>query len=86
LVEDANGRQERVTFWEDDYERFKEELEFWESDTRMGNLLKMRVKAPEGPYRTFTFESPPRHLKHKIIPKYKIMDCRLIVMDRPKKS
>lgn len=69
-VEDALGVFGKITVWSDDYERFKEELS-------KNNLIRIRIKPPEG-FSTYTFESFPRNLKHKIPPKER--DYRIIVM------
>lgn len=80
-VEDANSRQERITFWEDDYLLFKEELEFWENDFRKGNFLKLKLKRPDPGFPNFTFEAPARHLRYKELPP-KQHDERLTVLER----
>lgn len=82
-VEDANSRPEMITFWEDDYERFKEELEYWENDTRKGNFLRLRLKRPESGFKSYTFDSPSKQFRWKEIPKDKSQDHRMVVMARP---
>ena len=82
-MQDAKGRVEDVKFWKDDFERFREELEFWESDHRKGNLLHIHLRAPDPGFKGFTFFSPPRHMRHKEVPKSKGDDGRLVKMDRP---
>lgn len=74
VVEDQNGKQMKVTMWNDDHLRFKEEL-------KAGNLVKMRVKPPSGGFYTLTFESVERH-KRKFLPP-KEDDARLVLMHRP---
>lgn len=80
-VEDANGVKAPVTIWEEDYERFKEEFGFWD-DNRKGNLLKIRLERPGQGFRSYTFDSPPRHMRRNI-PDDKRMDPRLAVMRWP---
>lgn len=83
-VEDANSRSEMIIFWEDDYIRFREELEFWQGDSLKGNLLKMRVKKPDDGFTTYGFDAPMKTMRHLYIPKDKADDARIIVMSRPK--
>lgn len=71
-VEDANGKIILVRFWKDDYERFQDEL-------KVGALLRIRVRPPQG-FPSYSFDSPPRHLRHKALPKDKSLDHRLFVM------
>lgn len=81
-VEDANSRMETVTFWNDDYERFKEELEYWENDVRKGHFLSIRLKRPTK-WKNYTFDSPTRQFKSKQIPTDKSKDYRLKLLARP---
>lgn len=78
-LEDDNWQKQNVTFWEEDFNRFKEELEHWESEVNKGHFMKIRVKRPEGNF-NYTFDSPPKHLRWKIIPKEKQLDYRLLLM------
>lgn len=71
-VEDANGKIILVRFWKDDYERFQQEIV-------AGALLRIRVRPPQG-FPSYSFDSPPRHLRHKVLPKDKSQDHRLFVM------
>jgi hypothetical protein len=82
-VEDANSRSHMVTFWQDDYDRFKEELNFWESKVRKGHFLRLRLKKPEPPFKNYTFDAPLRQLRWKELAKNKEDDHRLQVMARP---
>lgn len=82
-VEDANSCINGVTFWEEDYLRFSKDIEFWESDTRKGNFIKIRLKKPDPPFKNYTFESPPKHLRNKLIPEKREDDTRILVMSRP---
>lgn len=84
LVEDANSRSEMVIFWEDDYNRFQEELNFWEGDSLKGHFLKIRLKKPDEGFSTYGFDAPPKMLRHSHVPKNKEDDNRIIVMSRPK--
>lgn len=81
-VEDADWNQELVTIWDNDYEIFKEEFEYWESDSRKGLFLKIRVQRPGPGFKSYTFDSPPKHLRHKLVPRDKAADARLIKMRR----
>lgn len=82
-MEDANSSRFKITFWDIDYQRFAEELEYWESDTRKGNFVKIRLKKPEPPFKNYTFDSPPKALRWKEVPEKKEDDTRLLVMKRP---
>jgi DNA polymerase III alpha subunit len=81
-VEDNEWQQAGVTVWEDDYERFEEEFNFWESESRRGNLLKCRLMVPTPPFKNYTFYAPPKHRRHLDIPEDKALDPRLAVMRR----
>ncbi|RDJ35291.1 MAG: hypothetical protein DWQ19_10780 [Crenarchaeota archaeon] len=83
IVEDANSRSELVRFWEDDYERFQDELEYWEGDARKGNFVSMRLKKPSFGFRNYTFDAPSKQNRWKEIPKDKDKDHRMIVLARP---
>jgi DNA polymerase III alpha subunit len=76
-VEDANGKRMTVNVWQDDYNRFEEEL-------KEGNLLSMQVNPPGGGFNTLTFKSVPRHERKKLPPKED--DSRLIVMKVPERQ
>lgn len=82
-VEDANGRMANVTIWEEDFLRFKEELEFFDKTKESGHLLKIRLERPGAGFSSFTFESPPRHLRKHKIPEDKAQDYRLMIMQWP---
>ena len=82
VVEDEDWNSEVVTFWEDDYNRFKEELEYWNEEEKRGNLIKIRLTKPENGFRTYTFETPPRQMRHKLPEKER--DFRLYTMKPPK--
>lgn len=75
-VTDDNGEDGLITVWEDDYLRFKEEMV-------KGNLLKLRVKPPNGDFKSYTFDSPPRWMRERMLPRDKRQDHRLIVMASP---
>lgn len=74
-VEDANGREILITMWGDDHERFKEDL-------KPDNLLKIRVKPPEGRWSKWTFETVPRNLRRSLS-RNKDDDLRFYVMRPP---
>lgn len=83
VVEDEDWNMEVITFWEDDFERFREELEYWDEKSDRGNLLKLRLERPGPGFKSYTFDSPPKHLRHKKIPKEKENDYRLDVLAPP---
>jgi len=83
VVEDEDWNVETVTFWAEDFDRFREELEFWDEAKSMGSFLRLRVSRPSAGFRSFTFESPPKRLRYKLVPADKGMDPRLQVMRPP---
>jgi DNA polymerase III alpha subunit len=83
LVEDEDWNVEVVTFWSEDYARFKEELNFWNDKQERGNFLRMRLTRPGAGFKSYTFDSPPKNIRYKVIPQDKEKDVRLQVMDSP---
>ena len=83
VVEDEDWNSEIVTFWSDDYDRFKEELEFWNEAASRGHFLRIRVKRPGPGFKSYTFESPPKKDRWRLIPADKSLDPRLQVMRPP---
>lgn len=83
IVEDEDWNQEMVTFWSDDYNRFKEELEYWDDDRSTGNFLRLKLIRPGPNFRSYTFDSPSKAMRSRTIPPDKSMDFRLQVMGRP---
>jgi DNA polymerase III alpha subunit len=81
-VEDSEWQTEGVTIWEEDYKRFEKELNFWESDAAKGNLLKIRLGRPKPPFKNYTFDSPPKAVRHLKVPKEKEDDMRMKVIPR----
>lgn len=75
VVIDDNFEKGRVTFWEDDYERFKSEL-------KKGNLISLQVTPSTGGYQGFNFFAPPKWQRH-LVPKDKKLDYRLVLMRKP---
>jgi DNA polymerase III alpha subunit len=73
-VEDSNSEVQEVQVWMDDWYRFKDDLV-------EGNMVRIQVKPPDGGFRRYTLDSPPRHLRYKL-PKDKKMDIRVVVMKR----
>lgn len=83
LVEDEDWNSEVVTFWAEDWDRFKEEMSYWDESAGRGNFLRMRVTRPGAGFRSYTFESPPKRLRYKLVPADKSQDARLQVMRPP---
>lgn len=83
LVEDEDWNVEVVTFWSEDFNRFKEELEYWNEAQGRGHFLKIRVTRPGPGFKSYTFESPPKQIRHKVIPSDKSRDARLQIMESP---
>lgn len=73
-AEDSNSKTIRITFWDEDYKRWAEEIV-------AGNLLRMRLKPPSNGFPSFMFDSPPKHEKWKL-PKNKEEDYRICVMKK----
>ena len=82
LVEDEDWNVEVVTFWEEDYNRFREELNCWNDEENRGNLIQMRVTKPGKGFKSYTFESPKKQERYKL-PQDKSKDHRLQVMRGP---
>jgi DNA polymerase III alpha subunit len=74
-IMDDNFEIGRVTFWQDDYERFVQEL-------KVGNCISIQaVPAPNG-IPGFNFFGPPKHKRH-LLPK-KHLDYRLVLLEENK--
>lgn len=83
LVEDEDWNVEVVTFWSEDYARFKEDLEYWNEEQNRGHFLRIRLTRPGSGFKSYTFESPPKAIRHKVIPSDKKLDMRLQIMQSP---
>ena len=83
IVEDEDWNSEIMTVWSDDYDRFKEELEFWDDAASRGHFLKIRVKRPGSGFKSYTFDSPPKKDRWRVVPADKSMDPLLQVMRPP---
>lgn len=71
-VMDDNFEIGRVTMWDDDYQRFKDDL-------KEGNIISIQITPPSNGFSSFTFFSPPRHERYKL-PKDKSKDLRLCLL------
>ena len=71
--EDETGEAAKMNVWIEDWERWGEEF-------KEGALLRVRVQPPTAGFPTYTFDSPPRHLRWKSVPKNKCDDFRVFVM------
>jgi hypothetical protein len=83
LVEDEDWNVEVVTFWSEDYARFKEELEYWNEEQGRGHFLRIRLTRPGSGFKSYTFESPSKAIRHKVVPADKKNDPRLQIMQSP---
>ena len=83
LVEDEDWNVEVVTFWSEDYARFKEELNYWDEDQNRGHFLRIRLTRPGSGFKSYTFDSPPKKIRYKVVPADKKDDARLQVMEPP---
>ena len=83
LVEDEDWNVEVVTFWSEDYARFKEELNYWNETQARGHFLRMRLTKPGSGFKSYTFDSPPKNVRYKVIPQDKEKDVRLQIMQSP---
>jgi hypothetical protein len=81
-VEDADRAYKLVTIWDNDYQRFREEFEFWDEKLKRGHLFKLRVVRPGPGFSSYTFQSYSRRNLREM-PKDKKDDHRLIVMAPP---
>ncbi len=73
-AEDANSEEGLVQVWEDDWDRFKE-------DIKAGALLRAEISKPQYGFRRFTLYSPPRYKRHEL-PKNKSVDFRVVVLKK----
>jgi DNA polymerase III alpha subunit len=71
-VMDDNFELGRITMWDDDYQRFKDEL-------KEGNVISIQITPPSNGFSSYTFFSPPRHEKYKL-PKDRNKDLRLCLL------
>ena len=71
-VYDDNFETGRITMWQDDYDRFKEDL-------KKGNFISIQVTPPSNGFSSFTFYGPARHERYKL-PSDKTKDLRLCVL------
>lgn len=80
-VQDENFNTRLITMWEDDFIRFKEEIEHWEGEFRQGNFFRMRINRPDPGFSSHTFFSPSKRNRSELPEKE--ADGRLVVMDKP---
>ncbi len=73
-AEDANGEIGFTQVWSDDWERFAEDL-------TEGQLCRIQLKAPDGGFKRYTLDSPPRHKRHTL-PKSKEYDFRVVILKK----
>jgi len=78
-LQDCCWKEISLTVWEEDYNRFKEEFEYWNGDIQKGHMMQIKVKKPSGGFGNYTFDSPPRY-RRKEIPMDKSKDYRLIIL------
>lgn len=50
IAEDATGAEAKINVWSDDWSR-------WQSEFKVGNLLRVRLQPPSGGFNTYTLES-----------------------------
>lgn len=74
-VEDAQGEFQLVQVWQDDWDRFSEEL-------KVGNIVRIKLQPPTGGFRRYTLFSVPKWQRDKLIPKKKENDFRVVVMEK----
>jgi DNA polymerase III alpha subunit len=83
LVEDEDWNVEVVTFWSEDYARFEEELKYWNEAQSRGHFMRLRLTRPGSGFKSYTFESPSKAVRYKLIPADKKNDPRLQIMESP---
>jgi hypothetical protein len=76
-TEDLNWEGAQVTVWEDDFKRFPDEL-------KAGNLVRMRLKAPDPGFHRYTLDGPPKWKRHLLPPK--AQDARVVLFADPELS
>jgi hypothetical protein len=69
---DDNFEENKVVFWDEDRERFQEEL-------KAGNCISIQVVPSNNGRPGYVFYGPPKHQRYKL-PK-KNLDYRLIVLE-----
>ena len=74
-AEDAHCEIGFIQVWNDDWPR-------WEPEFKKGNLLKIKVKVPDGNFKRYTLDSPLKHLRDRVIPRDKRSDCRVIMLKK----
>lgn len=72
ILMDDNFETSKITFWQEDMERFSEEL-------KVGNLVSIQVVPANNGFPGYTFYAPPKHKRH-VLPKQKSLDYRLILL------
>lgn len=75
-LEDANGEEVLCQVWEDDWDRFKDEL-------KAGELVKIEVKTPDGGFNRYSLNSPPKWRRAWDVPKTREADFRVFVLRKP---
>lgn len=81
-LQDENYQEEQIIIWPDDYELYKEDLDYWESDRGKGNLVRVRLEPPKK-YKRYKFQ-PISWQERKFGPKKeKEHDPRLLVLEKP---
>lgn len=81
---DANGRQERIVIWKEDYEKFQTWFETYDEDEERGLIFSMKINPWYG--NMFTLWSPPRNQKVQELGKTKEDDPRVFVLAEPEKE
>ena len=73
-TEDANGEEGLIQVWQDEWNRFGPEL-------KAGELVKLKIKAPDGGFSRYTLWAPkkwPKWEYEKLIPKDRSFDLRVV--------
>jgi hypothetical protein len=83
-VEDVEWHQETLKVWKEDFERFAPEFQYWENDIRKGNLLEIRVEAPQNGFSSYALDSWSKAARARFCPAKKEDDYRVKVLRRPK--
>jgi len=74
-VEDALGEKNKINIWEDDFKR-------WDSELKKGNLVRLRLQAPDKGFPTYTLEQNKKLPNQRWVYKFptKETDCRVYLM------
>lgn len=83
-AKDANGRQERIVVWREDYEKFQDWFEKYDENEERGMIFSMKINPWYG--NMFTLWSPPRNRKLEELGETKEDDHRIDILREPEEE